>query len=129
MELPYFHTLYKCLTGSCALKTVTFNILNCSAVSKLLMSRHNVHSKWLYEMYNSNKFDLQQCLKYLSDLTEHFGIYLHKNQQIHQNDHFIVMLSQTLLHVSAYQRHHHGVHMIILFSSGYTVIYNDCLQK
>jgi hypothetical protein len=31
---------------------------------------------------------------------------------MHQNDYFIVMLSQTLLHVSAYQRHHQGAHMI-----------------
>jgi hypothetical protein len=36
---------------------------------------------------------------------------------MHQNDHFIVMPSQTLLHVTAYQRHHQGVHMI-LTSSG-----------
>jgi hypothetical protein len=36
-----------------------------------------------------------------------------ENQQMHQNDHFIVMLSQTLLHVSAYQRNHHGAHMIL----------------
>ena len=28
-----------------------------------------------------------------------------ENQQMHKNDHFIVMLSHTLLHVSAYQRH------------------------
>jgi hypothetical protein len=35
------------------------------------------------------------------------------NQQMHQNDRFIVMSSQTLLHVSAYQRHHQGAHMII----------------
>jgi hypothetical protein len=32
---------------------------------------------------------------------------------MHQNVHFIVMLSQTLLHVSAYQRHHQGAHMIL----------------
>jgi hypothetical protein len=32
---------------------------------------------------------------------------------MHQNYHFIVMLSQTLLHVSAYQRHHQGAHMIL----------------
>jgi hypothetical protein len=32
---------------------------------------------------------------------------------MHQNDHFIVMLSQTLLHVSAYQRHNQGAHMIL----------------
>jgi hypothetical protein len=32
---------------------------------------------------------------------------------MHQKDHFIVMLSQTLLHVSAYQRHHQGAHMIL----------------
>jgi hypothetical protein len=32
---------------------------------------------------------------------------------MHQNDHFILMSSQTLLHVSAYQRHHQGTHMIL----------------
>jgi hypothetical protein len=33
---------------------------------------------------------------------------------MHQNDHFIVMLSQTLLRVSVYQRNHHqGAHMIL----------------
>jgi hypothetical protein len=31
-----------------------------------------------------------------------------ENQQMHQNDHFIVMSSQTLLHVLVYQRHHQG---------------------
>jgi hypothetical protein len=36
-----------------------------------------------------------------------------ENQQMHQNNHFIVMLSQTLLRVSAYQRHHQGAHMIL----------------
>jgi hypothetical protein len=36
-----------------------------------------------------------------------------ENQQMHQNDHFIVMSSQTLLHVSAYHRHHQGAHMIL----------------
>jgi hypothetical protein len=54
-----------------------------------------------------------QYNRYFGDWTEHFGIYLHKNKQMHQNDHFIVMSSQTLLHVSAYQRHHHGAHMIL----------------
>jgi hypothetical protein len=34
-------------------------------------------------------------------------------QQMHQNGHFIVMLNQTLLHVSAYHRHHH----VIIWSS------------
>jgi hypothetical protein len=34
------------------------------------------------------------------------------NQQTHRNDHFIVMSSQTLLRVSAYQRHQ-GAHMIL----------------
>jgi hypothetical protein len=34
-----------------------------------------------------------------------------ENQQMHQNDHFIVMLSQTFLHVSAYQRYHQGTRM------------------
>jgi hypothetical protein len=32
---------------------------------------------------------------------------------MHQNDHFIMILSQTLLHVSAYQRHHQAAHMIL----------------
>jgi hypothetical protein len=32
---------------------------------------------------------------------------------MHKNDHFIVMLSQTFLHVSAYQRRHQGAHMIL----------------
>jgi hypothetical protein len=36
-----------------------------------------------------------------------------ENQQMHQNDHFIMMSSQTLLHVSAYQRRHQGAHMIL----------------
>jgi hypothetical protein len=36
-----------------------------------------------------------------------------ENQQMPQNDHFIVMLSQTLLHVSAYLRHHQAAHMIL----------------
>jgi hypothetical protein len=36
-----------------------------------------------------------------------------ENQQMHQNDHLIVMLSQTLLQVSAYQRHHQGAHTIL----------------
>jgi hypothetical protein len=35
-----------------------------------------------------------------------------ENQQIHQIVHFIVMYSQTLLHVSAYQRHNQGARMI-----------------
>jgi hypothetical protein len=36
-----------------------------------------------------------------------------ENQHMHKKYHFIVMLSQTLLRVSAYQRHHHGAHMIL----------------
>jgi hypothetical protein len=36
-----------------------------------------------------------------------------ENQQMHQNCHFIVIFSQTPLHVSAYQRHHQGAHMIL----------------
>jgi hypothetical protein len=39
-------------------------------------------------------------------------IYLNKNQQVHQDGHFIVMLSQMLLHVSAHQHHHQGARMI-----------------
>jgi exopolyphosphatase/pppGpp-phosphohydrolase len=38
---------------------------------------------------------------------------LHINQQKHQNYHFIVMLGQTLLHVSAYHRHRQGAHIIL----------------
>jgi hypothetical protein len=36
-----------------------------------------------------------------------------ENQQMHKNYCFIVMLSQTFLHVSEYQRHHQRVHMIL----------------
>jgi hypothetical protein len=36
-----------------------------------------------------------------------------ENQQMHQNGRFIVMFSQTLLHVSAYQHHREGAHMIL----------------
>jgi hypothetical protein len=32
---------------------------------------------------------------------------------MHQSDHFIVMLSQAHLHVSAYRCHHQGAHMIL----------------
>jgi hypothetical protein len=32
---------------------------------------------------------------------------------MHQTDHFIVMSSQTLLHVSVYQHHHQGAHIIL----------------
>jgi hypothetical protein len=45
--------------------------------------------------------------------TEHFCIYLHKNQKTHQNYQFIVMLSQMLLHVLAHHRHHQGAHTIL----------------
>jgi hypothetical protein len=34
-------------------------------------------------------------------------------QKITRNDHFIVKLSQMLLHVSAYQHRHQGTHMIL----------------
>jgi hypothetical protein len=36
-----------------------------------------------------------------------------ENQHMHQNDHFIVMSSQMLLHVSAYLLHPQGAHMIL----------------
>jgi hypothetical protein len=36
-----------------------------------------------------------------------------ENHQMHQNYHFIVMLNQTLLHVSAYQRRHQGAHITL----------------
>jgi hypothetical protein len=36
-----------------------------------------------------------------------------ENQQMLQNDHFIVMLSHMLLHVSAHQHHHQGACMIL----------------
>jgi hypothetical protein len=32
---------------------------------------------------------------------------------MHQNYHFIVILSQMLIHVSAHQRHHQGAHTIL----------------
>jgi hypothetical protein len=44
----------------------------------------------------------------------HILVYIFiENQQMHQNGHFIVMLSQILLHVLAYQRHHQGAHIIL----------------
>jgi hypothetical protein len=49
----------------------------------------------------------------LGDWTEHFGIYPYRKSTNASNDHFIVMSSQMLLHVSAYQRHHQGPHMIL----------------
>jgi hypothetical protein len=36
-----------------------------------------------------------------------------ENQQMYQNDHLVVMLSQTLLRVKAYQRHHQGAHITL----------------
>jgi hypothetical protein len=36
-----------------------------------------------------------------------------ENQQMRHNDRFIVVSSQTLQHVSAYQRHYQGAHMIL----------------
>jgi hypothetical protein len=32
---------------------------------------------------------------------------------MHQDDHFIVMLSQTLVRILAYQRHHQGARVIL----------------
>jgi hypothetical protein len=49
----------------------------------------------------------------LGDWTEHFGIYPYRKPTNASNDHFIVMSSQLLQHVSAYQRHHQGAHMIL----------------
>jgi hypothetical protein len=55
-------------------------------------------------------------------VTKNFGVvlvwykYIYiliENQQVLQNDQFIVMSSQTLLHVSAFQRHHQGAHMTL----------------
>jgi hypothetical protein len=40
-------------------------------------------------------------------------IYPYRKPTNASNDHFIVMSSQTLIHVSAYQRHHQGAHMIL----------------
>jgi hypothetical protein len=54
---------------------------------------------------NSTFFSSQVEYQKLSGWTRHFGMYLHKNQQMPQNHHFIVMLSQMLVHVSAHQRH------------------------
>jgi hypothetical protein len=36
-----------------------------------------------------------------------------ENQRMRQNDQYIVMLSQTVLHVSACQRHYQRAHMIL----------------
>jgi hypothetical protein len=61
----------------------------------------------------SNLFD------YPSDWTERFGVYIYiiANKQMHQSDHFIVMLSQMPLHVSAYQCHHQGAHTCMILTS------------
>jgi hypothetical protein len=70
---------------------------------------------------------LSYLMEYLSYLMEYlsylrsilvigpsFLVYiLIENQRMHQNDHIIVMSSQTLLHVLAYERHHQGAHMIL----------------
>jgi hypothetical protein len=45
-------------------------------------------------------------------LTNFVHIFI-ENQQMHQNDQFIVMLCQPLLHVSGYQCHHQGSHVIL----------------
>jgi hypothetical protein len=82
---------------------------------------------------NANKASLfSRVILVLAKFTVNIGYYpkqrrlisLHKkkpclpyifieNQQMHQHDNFIVMLSQTFLHVSAYQRHNQGTHMIL----------------
>jgi hypothetical protein len=55
-----------------------------------------------------------------------------ENQKLHQNNHFIVMSSQTLLHVSAYLRHHqersnrHHNKVVILMQL--LVFYKDIYQ-
>jgi hypothetical protein len=49
----------------------------------------------------------------LGDWTEHVGIYPYRRPTNVSNDHYIVMSSQMLLHVSAYQRHHQGAHVIL----------------
>jgi hypothetical protein len=49
----------------------------------------------------------------LGEWTEQFGIYPYRKPTNPLNDHLIVMFSQTLLHVSAYQCHHPGAHMIL----------------
>jgi hypothetical protein len=38
---------------------------------------------------------------------------LKENHRMHQNDQYIAMSNQMLLHVSAYQRHHQGSNMIL----------------
>jgi hypothetical protein len=58
------------------------------------------------------ELDFSVCLILVQEKTI-LRQYLHKNQQMHQNYHFIVMLSQMLLHVSAHQRHHQGAHTIL----------------
>jgi hypothetical protein len=52
-------------------------------------------------------------LVYLGDWTEHVCIYPYRKPTNASNDHFVVMSSQMLLHVSAYQRHHQGAHTIL----------------
>jgi hypothetical protein len=49
-----------------------------------------------------------------------------ENQQMHQNDHFIVMSSPTLLYVLAYYLHHQGACMILTSYLYVSVHYRNC---
>jgi hypothetical protein len=49
--------------------------------------------------------------KLLNGLKESRGYSTYRKPTNASNDHFTVMTSQMLLHVSAYQRHHQGAHM------------------
>jgi hypothetical protein len=74
----------------------------------------------LLALYCTAKFgdeSFYQCLRelfeFLKIVKRQMGVMMFiQNQQMHQNYPFNVMLSQTLLHISAYQRHHQGAHMI-----------------
>jgi hypothetical protein len=91
------------------------------ACERYWKARTKVMENWLYSLVITvttlaTTPDYQDCYKYLEWFYWSYTSMiknLHKNQQIHQICHFIVMLSQVLLHVSAHQHHHQGAHTIL----------------
>jgi ABC-type Mn2+/Zn2+ transport system ATPase subunit len=66
-------------------------------------------------IYVTQTFNLHVTMSYLDRiliLVTSYYLFI-ENQQMHQNDHFIVMRSQMLLHALAYQLHHQEAHMIL----------------
>jgi hypothetical protein len=107
------------MQAACSFPFLLFDLINLITFSKTYnlqpsLSRNFLQPLSLPNCHVHSTSYSQIYVFYLSDWTEHFGIYIIiENQQMHQNDHFIVMLSQTLLSVSAYQRHNKKAHMIL----------------